>query len=226
MGRHSTEQDGAATGRPAPPWTARTPGWKLLALALVVVITLMIGFGADQEAYWFQATPELTEPRDGVPSDPGPVVSLTVGPEQRPSRSSSPTPPPAVPPVQPAPAPRPSRADRGTPSRPAPATCQVAFRRGSSWEQGYTATVTVTNRGDRALGGWTVGWTYRGDQRIRNLWNGRLTQNGRAVQVRDEGWNAAIQPGGSVSFGFEASPASPDTDPDRFTLNGASCGAG
>jgi endoglucanase len=84
--------------------------------------------------------------------------------------------------------------------------------------------VNLRNLAGSAVRGWTLGWRFGGDQRIRNLWNGRLSQHGRQVEVRDDGWNAAVPAGESVQFGFEVSAAPPSTDPTRFTLNGAPCG--
>jgi hypothetical protein len=233
VGRHSSKWQEAIRRGPAPSWTG--PGWKLLALSLAVA-TIVVSLGADRDTYWFQATPESARPPDASPppeearrAEPG--VSLTVGPERPPSPSLSPvgvptsaagsaTPPPApatMPPATP-------RAGRNTPGRPA--SCTVTLRRTSEWEQAFTATVTVTNRAATAVTGWTLRWRFRGEVRIRQVWNGRHTQNGRAVSVRDDGWNASIGSGGSVTFGFEATAAARGADPDRFTLNGVTCGPG
>jgi len=211
-------------GRAAPAWTKRTPGHTLTVAALVL-FAIIVGLSADRGSSWFQASPAPSgnppsEPAgSGGTSSPGPVVTLTVGPEQRPTPTASAAPRPA--PVGTSPT-RPPRADRGTPVRPSP-TCRVTLVRSAAWEQGYIATVTLVNRGSRPVFGWTVQWRFRGDQRVTNLWNGKLAQDGRAVTVRDDDWNATIGPGESVSFGFEATAAPRSADPDRFTLNGVTC---
>jgi cellulase/cellobiase CelA1 len=221
---------------PAPSWTSRLPGWKLLVLSLVGVILVILA-GTGPATYFLPDTdrdsdglvlPSRDEPDPEPPSQPD--VSLTVGPEQRltpsPSGTSTPAPPPARPRPEPAPAPpQPPRADRGTPSRPVASACRVSYRRTSSWEEGFGVRVDISNRGRQPIQGWTLRWTFRGGPVIRQLWNARFSQDGRAVTVRDEGWNAQIQPGQTVQFGFEATGAPRSADPDRFVLNGAACEA-
>jgi hypothetical protein len=193
------------------------------ALGIVVVLLLTAGHGV----YRFGAEPRpgpTTSLPDGGgrPNNerPGPDVALTVGPERTPSN-----PPRSTPIATPAATtPRPT----GTRAAPPPATpqqarCAVTFARSGSWEQGYVANISLRNLAGGTVNGWTLGWRFGGDQRIRNLWNGRFSQNGRQVQVRDDGWNAAVGPGESVQFGFEVTTAPPSTDPTRFTLNGGPC---
>ena len=69
----------------------------------------------------------------------------------------------------------------------------------------------------------TLAWTFPGDQKITQLWNGSYTQSGEAVRVTNASYNAAIAPGGSVTVGFTGTFTSNDTSPSAFTLNGASC---
>ena len=117
------------------------------------------------------------------------------------------------------PPPRPPR----LPPTPAPnATFQVTYKIDNDWGTGFAATVTIKNNGP-AVQGWTLGWTYAGSQRITNLWNGTLTQNGQNVSVKDAGWNATIQRDGTVSFGFVADPGA-NAVPTAFTLNGVPVG--
>src|SRR3954471_21846467 len=47
--------------------------------------------------------------------------------------------------------------------------CQVTYTP-NSWTGGFTAAIKVSG-GDQALHGWTVTWTYGGDQRISSGWN-------------------------------------------------------
>ncbi|WP_229399134.1 cellulose binding domain-containing protein [Micromonospora okii] len=100
------------------------------------------------------------------------------------------------------------------------ATCRISFTVTASWANGYTAAVTVYNDGPQ-VNNWTVGWTYGGGQLVQGGWNGVFQQTGPAVTVANESYNATIQSGGSVSFGFTAS--GPATNPAPFTLNGAAC---
>ncbi|MFC9330047.1 glycoside hydrolase family 9 protein [Kitasatospora sp. NPDC057015] len=106
---------------------------------------------------------------------------------------------------------------------PAAAACSVTYHVDSAWAGGFTATVTLKNTGTAALQGWTLGWAFPGDQRISNAWNATATQSGSAVTARDIGWNGAVAPGGTASFGFQAGFSGSNTAPSQFTLNGAAC---
>ncbi|MER7756912.1 glycoside hydrolase family 9 protein [Kitasatospora sp. NPDC097643] len=111
---------------------------------------------------------------------------------------------------------------RPTPQPPA-ASCTVAYRVENSWGNGFTATVTVRNTGTSTVSGWTLGWSFTGDQRVSNAWNATVSQTGATVTARDAGWNGTLTPGASASFGFQATYSGANAAPARFTLNGADC---
>ena len=118
-------------------------------------------------------------------------------------------------PVIPAPTPT-------VPPPPAPTpptgTTAIGFKVESDWGTGFTATMTVTNTGTTAIKGWQVG--FDAPFWIGNSWNGSvISRNGTRYVVQDAGYNATIDPGKSVSFGFQASPGRPAT-PTNITLNG------
>nr|WP_202524383.1 glycoside hydrolase family 9 protein [Kitasatospora sp. SID7827] len=106
---------------------------------------------------------------------------------------------------------------------PPAASCAVAYTVDSSWGNGFTATVTARNTGASTLAGWTLGWSFAGDQRITNAWNATASQSGAAVTARDAGWNGTLAPGASASFGFQATYSGGNATPARFTVNGADC---
>jgi hypothetical protein len=113
------------------------------------------------------------------------------------------------------------------PTSPPPAGgCAVTYRVGNSWATGFTADVTVTNRGTGTVSGWALAFTFAGSQQITNLWNGSYTQSAAAVTVRDAGYNGTLAPGGSAGFGFQANVSGTNTNPTAFTLNGTACVAG
>ncbi|MBC9713158.1 glycoside hydrolase family 9 protein [Streptomyces sp. TRM66268-LWL] len=106
---------------------------------------------------------------------------------------------------------------------PPTASCAVDYRVENSWGNGFTATVTVKNTGTSAVSGWTLAWNFAGDQQIGNAWNAAVSQSGTGVTAKDLGWNGTLAPGGSVSFGFQATYSGANSAPARYTLNGASC---
>jgi alpha-galactosidase len=102
-------------------------------------------------------------------------------------------------------------------------TCQVSYVK-NEWGGGFTANVTVTNTGTSAVNGWTVTWSFPGDQKVTNAWNATVTQSGSAVTATNVSYNPSIAPGGNVQFGFQGTWTSNDTSPSAFTLNGTACG--
>jgi endoglucanase len=146
-----------------------------------------------------------------VPSTPPSSPSASASPSKSPSASASP-----------------SKSPSASPSASASASqggsgCSVAYRVDNQWNNGFTATVTVTNRGPATVSGWTLTFTFGGDQRVSNAWNATATQSGTAVTVRDGGWNGTLPAGGTASFGFQASYSGTNATPTAFKLNGTAC---
>jgi cellulase/cellobiase CelA1 len=111
------------------------------------------------------------------------------------------------------------------PPPPPPGGCRVTYAP-TSWQNGFTANVTVTNTSAGPVSGWTVGWTFAGNQQITNEWNADITQNGASVTARDLGHNGSIPPNGSQSFGFQGTYSGTNATPASFTLNGTTCTTG
>lgn len=87
----------------------------------------------------------------------------------------------------------------------------------SDWGAGHTASVAITNLGGAAIDGWTL--DFAAPFSISNLWNGRVTESsGGRFTVVDAGWNETIQPGQTVSFGYQAGPLG--EGPTEYALNG------
>ncbi|MFB9236267.1 cellulose binding domain-containing protein [Plantactinospora siamensis] len=109
-----------------------------------------------------------------------------------------------------------------TPPPPTP-TCAVSYHRLSEWRGGFIATVTIKNTTGAAVDGWTLDFSFPGDQRITSAWSASYTQSGNAVTVHSAGWNGGIAAGRSVSFGIQGTWTASDAAPTSFTLNGGSC---
>jgi cellulase/cellobiase CelA1 len=105
------------------------------------------------------------------------------------------------------------------------AICTVVYTNQNDWGTGFTANVVITNNGAAAINGWTLTWTFPGNQVITNLWNGTFTQSGASITVKNMSYNAVIgASGGSVTFGFNAKYSGADVKPPSFALNGTVCG--
>lgn len=110
----------------------------------------------------------------------------------------------------------------GSQSASAAAGCRVDYSIGSQWPGGFNATVVVTNLGD-PVNGWRLSWSFSGDERITQSWNGSHTQSGAQVTAVNAAWNGTIATGATVSFGFNATSGARPTPPSVFTLNGTAC---
>jgi non-reducing end alpha-L-arabinofuranosidase len=102
-------------------------------------------------------------------------------------------------------------------------TCHAAYAKTSEWPGGFTAEVTIGNTGATPVNGWSLTFSFPGDQKITNSWNATVSQSGKAVTATDAGYNATINPAGSASFGFQGTYTSNNTAPTAFTLNGTTC---
>ena len=101
--------------------------------------------------------------------------------------------------------------------------CTVSYSTQSQWAGGFVANVTISNPGSAAINGWTLGFTFPGDQKITNAWSGSVTQSGENVSIANASYNAAIAPGSGTSLGFQGTWTSSDAVPASFTVNGATC---
>ena len=135
--------------------------------------------------------------------------SGTPTPTPTPTPTGSPTPTPT-------PTPTPPRTSSG-------AACTVTYSTPSQWAGGFVAAVTIANSGSTAISGWTLAFTFPGDQKITNAWSGTVTQTGAAVSITNASYNGAIAAGSSASLGFQGAWTSSDAAPTAFTVNGTPC---
>jgi chitodextrinase len=83
-------------------------------------------------------------------------------------------------------------------------SCTATYKVTNQWGDGFNGEVTVTNNGTAAIAGWTVTFTFPGNQRVTNGWSGVWSQSGAAVTVRNADWNGSLAPSASVAPGFGA----------------------
>src|ERR687888_204564 len=97
--------------------------------------------------------------------------------------------------------------------------CQVTYAFQSQWQDGFVTNLTIRNTGANTFNGWTLTWTFGGNQRITNLWNANWTQTGQAVTTSSNAdWNRVIAVGGQYTFGGT------NAVPTNFAVNGVACG--
>jgi mannan endo-1,4-beta-mannosidase len=72
----------------------------------------------------------------------------------------------------------------------------------SEWRDGFTATIRLKNVSSLPMNGWDVKWQYPDTSKVTNLWNANLSGT-NPYSAKNLGWNATIQPGQTVEFGFQ-----------------------
>jgi hypothetical protein len=108
---------------------------------------------------------------------------------------------------------------------PPPAgACRVADSV-SAWSGGMTENITVTNTGTSAVDGWSLAFALASGQSVTNAWNATISPSSGQVAATNLGYDAAVAPGGSVTFGFQADQTGNAAAPTGFSLNGAACTA-
>jgi cellulose 1,4-beta-cellobiosidase len=103
-------------------------------------------------------------------------------------------------------------------------SCSVAYTP-NYWGSGFTIGLKVSNTGD-ALTSWSLKFTFGGDQKITNGWNGTWSQSGNAVTVSNAAWNGGLASGGSLDLGAQGTWSSSQAAPTGYSLNGVTCGGG
>ncbi len=77
------------------------------------------------------------------------------------------------------PGPCPTAGRSSSSGRPGTATCSVTYSLVNTWPGGFQGQAVITNTGRAAVNGWALAWTFPGDQKITQLWNGSVTQPGK-----------------------------------------------
>ena len=102
-------------------------------------------------------------------------------------------------------------------------TCHVTYTKNSEWPGGFTGQVAIANTGTTAINGWSLTFTFPGDQKITSNFNGGLSQSGENVTLTNAGYNGTIAAGASITDGFQGTWTSSDASPASFSINGAAC---
>jgi endoglucanase len=115
------------------------------------------------------------------------------------------------------------------PQRPARAAtasadCVVRYAVSAQWNTGFTAALTITNAGS-PITGWTLQYTFAGNQQLAQGWSGSWSQQGAGVTVTSESWNGTLATGASAQIGANFSYSGDNPAPGAFRVNGAACTA-
>ena len=74
----------------------------------------------------------------------------------------------------------------------------------SQWNNGFTASIRIQNTSNAVINGWDVNWQYADSSKVTNLWNANFSGT-NPYNAKNLNWNAPIQPGQTIEFGFQGS---------------------
>ncbi|HSC66264.1 MAG TPA: cellulose binding domain-containing protein [Cellvibrio sp.] len=83
-----------------------------------------------------------------------------------------------------------------------PTTGNCAYVITNNWGNGFTGAIRITNKSSTAINGWNVNWSYAGSTRLSGTWNTEFSGT-NPYSASNLSWNAVIQPGQTVEFGFQ-----------------------
>ncbi len=142
---------------------------------------------------------------DENPGDPEPDPDPDPEPDPEPDDDSPPD-PIDTPPEDP---------DQDAPSS---GVAFVDYAVSDNWGSGFVADVTLT-AGDQALDDWVL--TFDATFDIINLWNAEiLERDGDQYVIGAAPWNADLDSGESLTWGFQAVPGSEGTAADNWAVDG------
>ncbi|MFD9374436.1 glycosyl hydrolase family 18 protein [Streptomyces sp. NPDC059999] len=99
----------------------------------------------------------------------------------------------------------------------------ATYAKASDWGSGFEGKWTVKNTGTTAINSWTVEWDYPAGTKVTSAWDATVTSSGNHWTAKNVGWNGALSPGASVTFGFNGTgPGAPS----GCKINGGSCDGG
>lgn len=108
-------------------------------------------------------------------------------------------------------------------------SCHVTYTVTSQTNNTFYAAITIQNTGATALNGWTLGWTWPGNQQILGVSNaggfqGVAVQNGQSVTLTNLSTNATIASGATLTgVTLYASYNGKNVSPSVFTVDAAQC---
>ena len=102
----------------------------------------------------------------------------------------------------------------------AQAACQYQVT--GQWSTGFTASIKITNEGTSATNGWNLSWQYAGDNRVTGGYDATFSGT-NPYTAKNASWNGSIQPGQSLTFGFQGTKGAAAAEIP--VLTGTLCGA-
>ena len=94
----------------------------------------------------------------------------------------------------------------------------ITYHLDSDWGDGYTGTITITNNTASAIEDWYLEFDF--NRNITNIWNGVTeSHKGKHYVIKNAGYNANINAGQTISFGFSGDKGSSTDEPTNYELS-------
>lgn len=111
------------------------------------------------------------------------------------------------------------------PAEPSPSvvmTFVAVYAPGSSWSQGYVATVAITNGGPVAAT-WRLEIELPSGSSFTRWWNGSFDLDGTRVVVTPPSYASTLAAGAQTTIGYEVRRTGTRTTPQSCVINGSPC---
>ena len=105
------------------------------------------------------------------------------------------------------------------PAASAAAACTATYSVVNDWGSGFQIGLNIS--AGSAVTGWTVSFTFPGNQTLTQGWSGNWTQSGETVTVTNASWNGSLASGGSTQNGALFNYSGTNTPPSSVTCTAA-----
>lgn len=86
-----------------------------------------------------------------------------------------------------------------------------------TWEQGYQAQISITNKTDTEIEDWEITFDYK--DTIENLWDAEeKSHTGKTYTIKNNTYNQNIGPGETVTFGYTVNHAYNGAEPENIQI--------
>ncbi len=72
----------------------------------------------------------------------------------------------------------------------------------NSWNNGFVASIRLTNTGTTSVNGWDINWDYTDSTVVTNTWSANVSGTG-PYTASHLGWNFSIEPGQTIEIGVQ-----------------------
>ena len=100
-----------------------------------------------------------------------------------------------------------------------PSYYKTNFTVTSDWGSGFCGEITIKNNSSSRINNWQLQFDFT--HNITGIWSAKkVSVENNHYTISGESWNSYIEPGGSVTFGFQGSPGDVSVNPKNIVLYG------